>query len=39
MVLNYYPASYIGWPIPAIIISITIAKIQKIYDNTKYSAN
>ena len=29
MVLNYYSANYIGWPIPVIIISITIAKIQK----------
>ena len=33
MVLNYYSANYIGWPIPAFYY---VAKIQKNSDISKY---
>lgn len=33
MVLNYYPANYTGWPIPAFYY---VAKIQKKSDISKY---
>ena len=37
MVLNYRPANYTGWPIPALLLCfIYNAKIQKISELRKY---
>lgn len=40
MVLNYRPANYIGWPIPALIITLDYtAKIQKLSELSNFFGN
>ena len=40
MVLNYRPANYIGWPIPALIITLDYnAKVQKISELYNFFGN
>ena len=40
MVLNYRPANYIGWPIPALIITLDYTtKIQKLSELCNFFGN